>query len=299
MMISAHLTFSAQKCILKATEGGEGMRDFLTADFAVRQAVIAVFVPSGKGDAVHRDRPSHGFAYFIGGEATYRFLSGEVLVCRKGDLIFLPQGSTYTVLARSPFLPDGGCYAINFTVVPEVEAKPFVMHVKDEGTALDCFKRAEKAWRTKEAGGRRLCAAMASRLLALLEKEAAQAYTPSSKALLLEPALEVIRERFTDDVPSVSALAEVCGMSETYFRRLFGKTFGTSPVAYIRALRVERAKELLASGTVSVSDAGRLAGFHDEAYFSREFRKAVGVAPSAYAKMTTVPGTGDGKGGIS
>ena len=75
-------------------------------------------------------------------------------------------------------------------------------------------------------------------------------------------------------------------MSESYFRRIFLKNYGISPIKYINNLKIERAKELLTSGLYTVSDVAELSGFHDESYFSREFKKHSGKTPKEYVKAS-------------
>ena len=72
-------------------------------------------------------------------------------------------------------------------------------------------------------------------------------------------------------------------MSETYFRRIFSKNFGISPIRFINNLKIDRARELLASGLYTISNVAELSGFHDESYFSREFKKHSGKTPKEYA----------------
>lgn len=62
------------------------------------------------------------------------------------------------------------------------------------------------------------------------------------------------------------------------FRRFYGCTMGE----YVRRLRVERAKEQLASTDRPLSSVAFEAGFADQAHFSRVFKKLAGVTPSAF-----------------
>ena len=55
------------------------MNDLISARFDRLSVVAAVHVLPGTGEPIHRNRPSHGFAYHRDGEATYRFDTGSVL----------------------------------------------------------------------------------------------------------------------------------------------------------------------------------------------------------------------------
>ena len=85
-------------------------------------------------------------------------------------------------------------------------------------------------------------------------KEMEKKYSPEEKNGIIAPAINVIQENFTDHTLAVSALAQLCGISEAYFRRLFLNKFGVSPKEYILSLRIDYAKQLLTSGQFSVSD---------------------------------------------
>lgn len=109
-------------------------------------------------------------------------------------------------------------------------------------------------------------------------------YISKSDSNVLLPAIEYIHREYADSVIKISLLSELCGISETYFRRQFQKIYGTSPVKYINNLRIQRAKELISSGLYSVCEVAFLSGYRDESYFSREFKKATGHSPSEMAK---------------
>jgi len=113
-------------------------------------------------------------------------------------------------------------------------------------------------------------------LLADLAEEKGQTPHP-----ILAPALTVIHQRFTDPL-TIPDLASFCGVSDVYFRKLFSKSFGLSPLAYIKKLRIEKATSLLASGLYTVSQAAYACGFESESYFSKECKRLTGLTPSQW-----------------
>ena len=86
------------------------------------------------------------------------------------------------------------------------------------------------------------------RILAQLQKECAAEYSESSKSELISPAVAYIHEHYTEGELSVASLSAMCNITPEYFRRLFGKLHGTSPLKYINNLKISHAKELLRSG---------------------------------------------------
>jgi transcriptional regulator GlxA family with amidase domain len=85
------------------------------------------------------------------------------------------------------------------------------------------------------------------------------------------------------DVP---ALAQSAAMSTGHFSRSFKAAFGESPYSYLMTRRIERAKALLRSGDMSVTDACFAVGFTSLGSFSARFRELVGQSPSAYRALS-------------
>lgn len=262
------------------------MNAFMESDLTVEQICLACFVPTGRGEPVHKNRPSHGLALHLSGERQYDFESGEALSVRENDLIYLPAGSNYVVTAHS----FGGCYAINFDISEHAAFAPFVVHVKNAGELAAAFRRAERAWREKRPGYRMLCREMLYHILNQLQKEYRSDYVSSGKAGVLLPAMTYLAENYTTERCDIAGLAALCRVTPEYFRRIFAQCYGISPLRYINGLRLSRAKELISAGLCSVSEAASLSGYRDAAYFSREFKKRYGAPP-----VTFLPPAPDGE----
>lgn len=70
--------------------------------------------------------------------------------------------------------------------------------------------------------------------------------------------------------------------SRYYFIRLFRQVFQQTPHQYLTGKRIERAKELLAVGQMSVTEICFEVGFESLGSFSSLFRKYVGHSPGVY-----------------
>ena len=95
---------------------------------------------------------------------------------------------------------------------------------------------------------------------------------------------EFLDENVCDTALRVSALAEMCGVSEVYFRSEFKKFFGMTPLEYIKKRRIEIACQLLSTGLYSVTQVAERAGFDSISYFSAEFHRLKGCTPMEYAR---------------
>jgi len=83
-------------------------------------------------------------------------------------------------------------------------------------------------------------------------------------------------------------------LSRYHFLRLFRNAFETTPHQYLIHRRIEKAKELLLSGRLSVTDVCFEVGFESLGSFSTLFRRRVGDAPVSYRdrqrSLRKVPG---------
>ncbi len=77
-------------------------------------------------------------------------------------------------------------------------------------------------------------------------------------------------------------LAKLCNLSLSSFKREFKKEFEDSPTNYINEKRLEKAKELLSTTDLPISEVAYETGFQDSLYFTRLFKKKIGVPPTAY-----------------
>jgi AraC family transcriptional regulator len=86
----------------------------------------------------------------------------------------------------------------------------------------------------------------------------------------------------------VTALAGVVQLSTSHFFRAFRKTFGETPVAYVRKRRIRRAQELMLTSRLPLSQVAVECGMCDQPHLCRVFRRIVGVNPNAWRRQLPV-----------
>ena len=122
-------------------------------------------------------------------------------------------------------------------------------------------------------------------------------YIPKVHQTRIEKSLRFLHNHFCDHNLSIEDIAGQSGISEIYFRKLFTEIYGLSPKKYIIMMRLNRAKELLDAGAMSVSDVAEAVGFGDVYSFCKTFRKETGSTPTEYKKQlheeaaSNVPGS--------
>ena len=77
-------------------------------------------------------------------------------------------------------------------------------------------------------------------------------------------------------------ISNLCSMSFDYLNRMFKKQTGITIFEYLNRIRINKAKELLLTGTMKSSEIAAAVGYCDEYHFSKAFKKAAGVSPRKY-----------------
>jgi AraC family transcriptional regulator len=91
---------------------------------------------------------------------------------------------------------------------------------------------------------------------------------------------------------SLNDLADAAGLSPYHFSRLFTGRYGFSPMAYVRARRLEGAAERLRAGPpTSLIDLALDCGFDSQEGFTRAFTRVFGVSPGRYRDGERPPKT--------
>ena len=95
------------------------------------------------------------------------------------------------------------------------------------------------------------------------------------------PSIRYISEHY--DLPiTVGQLAEMERYNVTYYNDWFKQQTGCSPNLYLRRIRIDRAKELLAETSFSVMEVAVMVGYSSNATFTRAFHSITGMTPKEY-----------------
>ncbi|MDO4274549.1 MAG: response regulator [Eubacteriales bacterium] len=98
-----------------------------------------------------------------------------------------------------------------------------------------------------------------------------------------------VDKHYTEDI-SLEALGKLIGVSEAYMSQFFKQQTGITFKAYIRNLRMEKAKEMLLSGSVKIHDIGTKLGYSSTPYFCLVFKHYFGETPTEFIRRHTDEG---------
>jgi len=96
-------------------------------------------------------------------------------------------------------------------------------------------------------------------------------------------SLDILESAYAGKLNQRDLAAEL-GVSPEYFSYLFSKNIGMTFSEFLRRLRVEKAKEMYASGECPKQEVPYAVGFSDAKYFAQVFRSVTGESPAEYLK---------------
>lgn len=234
-----------------------------------------------KSETVHvTARSYHGLTLRLSGKISLTpDGSDKKLYSDKSCITFVPKGCSYS----TDIIEDGRMLVIHFTTRNEYRnLAPFVVKPSCPIAFENMYRSLVERYRS--VGGRYdyVCLSMVYEIFANLIHELNEGTHPIPKRM--RKVKSFIDENYGSKDITVTALSQMCGVSEVYFRREFRNCFGLSPIEYIKKVRIENAKALLSTGMYPVSEVATRCGFDSISYFSCEFRRRCGESPSEFAK---------------
>jgi transcriptional regulator GlxA family with amidase domain len=173
---------------------------------------------------------------------------------------------------------------------PEVEVEPdqIYVHDRDRWTSAGVTAATDLALALVEDDhGPELAHAVAGWLVVFVRRPGGQAQF--SAQLLAEPARSpgiVAVQRWLpdhlDEDLSVNALATRAGMSQRHFARAFREETGTTPAAFVEAMRIEAARRLFETSDQTVTAIAIAVGLRHGETLHRAFQRRLGTTPDRY-----------------
>lgn len=207
---------------------------------------------------------------------------GEGPCCLR-SVVFHPRlvgGSVDSILWQKYLQPllSGSCLScVHFTNAQEWER-----------AAARSIQEAWQACASEAEGFEFAVREKLSKLIFLLAKNCPTAEKkPSEKALRdgerIKIMLHYIQEHASDEL-TLAQIAGSVNLSENECLRCFRSMIGSTPIQYLRQVRIQKAAALLASTNRKISDIGAECGFQEMSYFAKTFRELKGCTPSEFRR---------------
>jgi AraC family transcriptional regulator len=96
--------------------------------------------------------------------------------------------------------------------------------------------------------------------------------------------IESMHENLGEQI-TIDDMARTAMFSKFHFSRVFQRATGVSPGRFLSAIRLQEAKHLLVSTSLSVTEISHRVGYASVGTFSSRFRSSVGVSPTTYRRL--------------
>lgn len=101
---------------------------------------------------------------------------------------------------------------------------------------------------------------------------------------LVRQAIYQMQQGYGNPELNMAFLADSLGISPVTLAVEFKNETGISPSDYLAAVRLDRAKKLLAETEMLVKDISNAVGYEDDHVFIRRFKKYTGKTPGQYRR---------------
>lgn len=225
--------------------------------------------------------PRYELIYKLSGEVITHFNKKTFHI--KPDTVYIipkSQNSDYYIERTIP----GDCIDIFFDTDVEADEDLIILNETEDGVIKSLFQKIYTLWITKPGGYYFKCMSATYEIFYEITSKR-EHYSPKNKYTVLEKGIEYLHSNLYGDV-DYTLPSKICGISYTYFKKLFIEKFGMPPVRYVNKLRLERSCELLLTNKYSVGEIAEICGFENPYYFSKKFKEAYRISPSDYKKLS-------------
>ncbi len=246
-------------------------------DYMENLKIVSSFHKSSKPFRKIENRQTHGFIIKIDGSEEYDF-GDKRLTLREGEMIFLPKGACYECTATSS--GENLYTSINF-LADFKTCEPKVFAIDNFYGAKYIYQSFSELWNFGTVSDKYKCDSIFYELMSYLSRIEHMDNSDKKKYNLIEPAMKYLKKHIYDSSLKINRLHETCGISDTYFRKIFLSLFNMTPQEYVVSARIAYAKSILDSGDFeTIGEVAELSGYADPLYFSKAFKKKYGYPPS-------------------
>ena len=230
-----------------------------------------------------KPKPSHTLLWFKNCSGKITDKNRNVIIAEKNQVAYMSKGTEYTIefFETSPNQDDSVVLHFqlkndfNEDITPTLSPEICIKNI-DTTTSLFIDLAAE------EFNKNVVCIPIITSAIYQILGLACQGYRKrivNHKYKYISEGIELI-ENNSDK--TLNEIAQICGVSEGYFRKLFREYSGENPIDFRQKHRIEKAKQLLLLDIHSIGEIAEELNFSDIYHFSKTFKKITGISPQKY-----------------
>ena len=223
------------------------------------------------------ERKTNALNIRLSGSVEY-IIDDKRYVVNKGQMMFMPKGSscTWRVISEG----DSHCLIIHLRGDPNTNF-PQVFSLGNYIHMDNLSNNFADLWKFGNVSEKFKCYSYLYELLSFISSRDSIDYPEKEKFTIIKPSITYLRKHIYDIDLKIDSLHEMCGISHTYYRKIFIKEMGLNPKEYVVEKRLSHAKAIIESGEMdTVKQLALSVGYDDPLYFSKAFKNKYGVSPA-------------------
>lgn len=251
------------------------------------KAVIRVQNNREKGQVAHYGSHlySHELIYKCSGKSR-TFFGGKEFIFERGVILYLPKGpinGSYYVET----IEKGDAIDIYFDSAMPLLSEAQSIALADQPSVLELFEHIHKMWISSQPSRYMHCLSLFYKIIAEIKDYEFSSYIPPHQESVLRKGLDYLDLHCFDRDFDYGKLAEISGVSYSYFKRIFIKKIDMPPSRYITKKKMAYARSMLMNPSCSITELSELLGYNSIYYFSRVFKRENGMTPTQYRSSIT------------
>lgn len=231
---------------------------------------------------------THELYYLTHGNINY-FIAQETYEVKSGDIVIIPAGIPHKTNMLSEKRErilihfNDECIMNNHIKEFLQEQRVYSANSNIQDELINILSKIDKEYCHVSQYSNELIKYYLNILLLLLHRDKNIISNKRIDNKAIYNAEEYIKQHYAEKL-TLESLAQNAFLSKSYFSRTFNKYTGISVSDYISLVRIQKAKEMICSGSKSIIEISQKCGFNDSNYFSTVFKKITGVSPYQYYK---------------
>lgn len=289
MQISKYLVVNPRDVQWGLTVSTVGYEDIGVADtYPTRGHADGYYFDIDKGRVLNE----YQLLYITEGEGIFNSAHAKDIPLKAGDLFLLFPGEWHTYHPtgkngwKSYWIGFKGKNADDRVKAGFLSVDKPIYHVGFSADIIRLYEEAYKRAQEEAPYSQQILAGIVNHLVGLMYalERSMELSKDHTRVDMINLARLRIRESLEVDL-TIQQVAEELGVSYSNFRKLFKEFTGISPALYQQDLRLQRAKELLATTTLSIKEIAYRLRFESPDYFSSKFKIKMGKKPSEFRNM--------------
>lgn len=251
-------------------------------DFDVRNIEVYHISFTNKTEIDYRahGRNKHLLHFSLCGERYYKTETQEFVI-GNNEIVFIPDSTKYLTYALNtdctPCVGINICFDICENDGNKLNFEKMIYWLKNINTTAlrEHFIEIDTLWNVDSTN----ILSLKTQLYNIVCDIINDSQCKSKEYLNIKKALDHINAHFNENLP-IRFYADLCGYSESYFRKRFKSLIGVSIIEYRNKLRFSEAKRLYQEN-LTLQEIAEKIGFYDSCHFSKQYKKQKGISFAA------------------